>query len=235
MWKVCGRMAQVHKGERGGRSAASVGEMCLPHAEIWSRAWEEEEEEECVWVSKKPPPYILNKESLLQIKLHSYSAHMELWAYRATFNTSRLSLWQIWSMSKLDCNFNEMSLTEHTGAVLSLALSAPQKSRQIKSFDLSLCPWVSVGVDESHTCICTITVTHSGRDGNAQNEHPSFFICFIVISNRFWSSYVIGFTVSDRNQWSISACFSVLFWFYGLLWKQYTSSINNLNRLFFYI
>lgn len=73
-------------------------------------------EEECVWErwQEASPIYSTRSHSYTSYWLNSYSAHMKLWAYRARFNTPQLSVWQTWTMSKLDCNFNELSLSIHT-------------------------------------------------------------------------------------------------------------------------
>lgn len=73
-------------------------------------------EEEWVWErwQEATPIYSTRSHSYTSNRLNSYSAHMKLWAYRARLNTSQLSVWQTWTMSKLDCNFNELSLSIHT-------------------------------------------------------------------------------------------------------------------------
>lgn len=86
-------------------------------------------------------------------------------------------------MSKLDCNFNELSLTIHTGPDLSLVTSAPlcdfRKCLDSSAFMCLHVVCFHVG-DTWCIHICTITVTHSGHDGNWQTLMPCLMWAIIM-------------------------------------------------------
>lgn len=110
--------------------------------------------------------------------LSSYSTHVELWA-RVSFNMSLLPLWQIWSMSKLESNFKELSLPIYTGTNPSLALYAILGGmRKLSSGFLLFFFWVTY-------------VRLNMREQHVSTVFSSM-ICFI-----FWgvlmAVYVIGF------------------------------------------
>jgi len=92
-----GRRGGGGERKRGSWSAAPVGEMCQPHAEIPRRAPESVCICVCVCVCERArereatPTYSRRSHSSPPNMLNSYSTHMDRWAYRAGFNTSPLA------------------------------------------------------------------------------------------------------------------------------------------------
>lgn len=164
-------------------------------------------EEEWVWErwQEASPIYSTRSHSYTSNRLNSYSAHMKLWAYRARLNTSQLSVWQTWTMSKLDCNFNELSLSIHTVTDLWSLLRALLCSFG-KSFDLS-----------AFLCLCirgviewSATILHNYSDPQwTWWQLTAFYSCLISSKHhvnksttkkgRKFVSFVVGVSLKSSH------------------------------------